>query len=198
MSLKYRQSKQSKINVNWHEIETGRSYQPVPSSAAGALADMFITASTTLAEEVTQDFANDNTRLKLVLAIKPPPPKLEYYSNFTITSNDGFDEDKKLQLNQQLLRAVMSAQEKLALELGLNMELTPGNQGNNNLKFRNISPTKRARFDVELNKLIPGIFKEVCQTLGYSISMTPTPIPQNTLSPYNKMTPFHMTPRPYR
>ncbi len=181
-----------KIDINWKDIEKGRPYKPhapLPSptplpSVANALADIFTTASTTLAEEVTQDFANDNTRLKLVLSIKPPPPKLSYYSTFTVTSNQPIDEDKKQELNKEILQAIANAQEKLALQLQLDMVLDNDKLGDNRITFRNISNTQRAKFDVELNRQIPGIINEVCNSLGYQFEWKP-----NTLPPF-KPTPF--------
>ena len=183
MSLKY------KIDINWKDIQKGIPYKPTKESAANDLADVFVTASTTLAEEVTQDFADDNTRLKFILTIKPPYPKLEYYSTFTVKSNQAFDR-KKLQLNQELLAALASAQEKLALQFGLELEMFPNNNGQNILQFRNISPIQRARFDVELNKQLPGIFNDVCNVLGYEFAIAHSNLPQH------KITPFKMEPRP--
>lgn len=184
MSLKY------KIDINWKDIQKGLPYKPTTESAANDLADVFVTASTTLAEEVTQDFADDNTRLKFILTIKPPYPKLEYYSTFTVKSKQAFDDEKKQQLNQELFEALATAQEQLALRMGLELNMFPNNNGQNTLQFRNISPIQRARFDVELNKLLPGIFNDVCNALGYEFARTNANLPQH------KITPFKMEPRP--
>lgn len=184
MGLKY------KIDINWKDIGKGLPYKPA-NSAASDLADMFITASTTLAEEVTQDFANDNTRINFTLTIKPPAPKLEYYSSFSVKSDEEFDEAKKQQLNQQLLKALASTQEKIAAQMSLDLEIFSDKFGQNNLQFRNISPIARAKFDVELNKRLPGILNDVCNTLGYTFEMT------HPASPQHNITPFKMTPRPY-
>ncbi len=184
MGLKY------KIDINWKDIGRGLPYKPA-KSAANDLADVFITASTTLAEEVTQDFANDNTRMNFILTIKPPPPKLEYYSTFSVQSNEALDEAKKQQLNQQILKALASEQEKLAAQMSLDLEIFSDKTGQNNLQFRNISPIQRARFDVELNKQIPGIINNVCKMLGYVFEMT------HDSTPRHNITPFRTIPRPY-
>ncbi len=184
MGLKY------KIDINWKDIGKGLPYKP-ENSAANDLADIFVTASTTLAEEVTQDFANDNTRVNFTLTIKPPAPKLEYYSTISVKSDEEFDEAKKQQLNQTLLKALASAQEKLAAQMSLDLEIFTDKNDQNNLQFRNISPMQRARFDVELNKQLPGIFNDVCNMLGYAFEMT------RPKSPQHKITPFKMTPRPF-
>lgn len=185
MSLKY------KIDINWKDIERGRPYRPImpAPSIANELADVFITASTTLAEEVTQDFADDNTRMQLVLTIKPPAPKLEYYSSFAVKSNQPFDDDKKFTLHKEILQAIANAQEKIALQLGLNISLSNSKSGEVSIHFRNISPIKRARFDVELNKQLPDVLKEVCNTLGYGLEFN-----ANKLTPH-QFTPFEFPPR---
>lgn len=185
MGLKY------KIDINWKDIEKGRPYRPITPapSVANELADVFVTASTTLAEEVTQDFADDNTRMQLVLTIKPPVPKLEYYSSFTVKSDQPFDEDTKFTLHKEILQAIANAQEKLALQLELNISLSNSKSGESCMHFRNISPIKRARFDVELNKQLPGILNEVCNSLGYGLEFN-----TKKLTPH-QFTPFDFPPR---